>query len=79
MTARTIVIGTRMSHTKTQATPSALPPTEAELAEWNALTRDEQILRYRDFFAHPDCEAFTEETAEQIIAAARAKAVARRG
>ena len=58
--------------------PSALPPTEAELAEWNALTRDEQIARYREFFAHPDCNTFTDETAEEIVAAARAKAAARR-
>ncbi|MGJ4947588.1 hypothetical protein [Bradyrhizobium sp. HKCCYLS20291] len=68
-----------MSETKTDAYPSALPPSAAELAEWNALTRDEQIARVREFFAHPDCETFTDETAEDIIAAARQRAAARRG
>jgi len=28
--------------------PSALLPTDAELAAWLALSRDEQIARYRD-------------------------------
>jgi hypothetical protein len=67
-----------MPDTKTRAMPSALPPSEAELAEWNALTRDEQIARYREFFAHPDCNTFTDETAEEIIAAAQTQAAARR-
>ncbi|MGJ4926197.1 hypothetical protein ACQR1I_12810 [Bradyrhizobium sp. HKCCYLS2038] len=44
-----------MSETKTYAHPSALPPSAAELAEWNALTREEQIARVKEFFAHPDC------------------------
>jgi hypothetical protein len=66
-----------MPDTKTHAMPSALPPCEAELAEWNALTRDEQIARYREFFAHPDCNIFTDETAEEIIAAAQTQAAAR--
>jgi hypothetical protein len=60
-----------MPDTKTRAMPSALPPSEAELAEWNALTRDEQIARYREFFAHPDCNTFTNETAEEVVAAAQ--------
>jgi hypothetical protein len=67
-----------MPDIKTDAMPSALPPSEAELAEWNALTRDEQIARYREFFAHPDCDIFTDETIEEIIAAVRAQAAARR-
>jgi hypothetical protein len=51
--------------------PSALLPSEAELAEWNTLIRDEQIARHREFFAHPDCNTFTDEAAEEIIAAAQ--------
>jgi hypothetical protein len=58
--------------------PSALPPSEAELAEWKALSRDEQIARHREFFAHPDCNMFTDETIEEIIAAAQTEAAARR-
>jgi hypothetical protein len=68
-----------MSQTKTGVVPSALPPSEAELADWNALSREEQIARFREFFAHPDCEMFAEETAEDIIVAARQRAAARRG
>lgn len=68
-----------MSETKTRVMPSALPPSEVELAEWNALTREEQIARISEFFAHPDCETFTDETAEDVIAAARQRAAARRG
>lgn len=56
-----------------------MPPRPAELAEWNALTREEQIERFAEFFAHPDCETFTDETAEDIIAAARQRAAVRRG
>ncbi|MGJ4893091.1 hypothetical protein [Bradyrhizobium sp. HKCCYLR20261] len=68
-----------MSETKIRAFPSAMPPRPAELAEWNALTREEQIERFAEFFAHPDCETFTDETAEDIIAAARQRAAVRRG
>ncbi len=67
-----------MSDTSTRIMPSELPPTEVELAEWNALTREQQIARYREYFAHPDCEAFTADTPEEILAAARAQVAARR-
>ena len=53
-----------MSETKARVMPSALPSSEVELAEWNALTREEQIARVSGFFAHPDCETFTDETAQ---------------
>jgi hypothetical protein len=39
--------------------------------ESRSLSRDEQLARYREFFAHPDCNTFTDETAEEIIAAAQ--------
>jgi hypothetical protein len=38
------------------------------------LGRDEQIARYREYLSHPDCDTFTDETPEQILAAARASA-----
>ena len=50
--------------------PSATP-SEAEIAAWAALPRDEQIRRYRELFQHPDCNTFTEDTPEDILAAAR--------
>ena len=67
-----------MTMTKPRAMPSPLPPTEAELAEWNALTRDEQLARYRELFAHPDCDTFTNETPNQILVAAREQVAARK-
>ena len=57
---------------------SALPPTEAELAAWNALTRDVQIEHYRELLQSPECNTFTDETPDQILAAAREQVAARR-
>jgi hypothetical protein len=62
----------------TLAVPSPLPPTEAELAAWNALTREQQIDRYRAYLAAPECQTFTTDTPDEILAAARAKVAARR-
>jgi hypothetical protein len=36
--------------------PSALPPTKAELAVWHALSREEQLARYRQALLHPGRE-----------------------
>ena len=57
--------------------PSATP-TEAELAEWAALPRDEQVRRYQDFFRHSDCNTFTTDSPDDILAAARQRVAARR-
>ena len=56
--------------------PSATP-TEAELEAWAALPRDEQVLRYQQMFRHPDCNTFTTDTPEDILAAARRQVAAR--
>jgi hypothetical protein len=53
-----------------RATPSATP-TEAELLAWAALPRDEQVARYREALAHPDCTAQTSESMKDILVAAR--------
>lgn len=50
--------------------PSATP-TDAEIEAWAALPRDEQVRRYREMFAHPDCNAVTEDTPDEIVKAAR--------
>jgi hypothetical protein len=68
-----------MTETKTRAMPSPLPPTEAELAEWNALTREEQVARYREALAHPDCAVTTDTTMAEILAEAQARVARRRG
>jgi hypothetical protein len=71
---------TPMSQTTRKSTrtmPSATP-TEAELTEWAALPRDEQVRRYQELFGHPDCNTFTADTPDDILAAARQRVAARR-
>lgn len=69
-----------MSQTKdnlTRVMPSA-NPTEAEIEAWAALPRDEQVRRYQEMFKHPDCNTFTADTPDEILAAARKRVAARR-
>jgi hypothetical protein len=61
----------------TRTLPSATP-TEAELADWAALPRDEQVRRYQEMFRHPDCNTFTADTPDDILAAAKQRISARR-
>jgi hypothetical protein len=67
-----------MTETKTRAMPSPLPPTEAELAEWNALTRDEQLARYREYLSHPYCERVSSASMADVLAEAHERVAARR-
>lgn len=69
---------TKGAKTAIRATPSPLPPTEAELATWNALTRDEQIACYREYLQHPDCQRISDATMDDIRAEARRRVAARR-
>lgn len=62
---------------KSRVMPSAMP-SEADLAAWAALSRDEQIRRYQELFGHPDCNTFTTDTPDDILAAARERVAARR-
>jgi hypothetical protein len=62
---------------KSRVMPSATP-SEADLAAWAALPRDEQIRRYQELFRHPDCNTFTTDTPDDILAAARERVAARR-
>jgi hypothetical protein len=68
-----------MTTIKTRATPSPLPLTEAELAAWNALTRDEQIARYREYLAQPDCDRISDSTMSEVLAKARERVARKRG
>ena len=61
----------------TRVMPSATP-TEAEIAAWAALPRDKQVRRYQELFQHPDCNSFTTDTPDDILAAARQRVAARR-
>jgi hypothetical protein len=57
--------------------PSAIPPTEAELEAWTALSREAQLSRYREALAHPDCSTVSGDSMNDILAAARARVAAR--
>jgi len=57
--------------------PSAAPG-EAEISAWADLPRDEQVRRYQAMFGHPDCNTFTTDTPDDILAAARRRVAARR-
>ena len=63
----------KLSHVMPSATP-----TEAELAAWAALPRDEQVRRYQELFQQADCNTFTTDTPDEILAAARQRVAARR-
>jgi hypothetical protein len=70
----------RMSNTTdkpTRVMPSDTP-TEAELAAWAALPRDEQVRRYQEMFKHPDCNNFTADTPDDILTAVRQRVAANR-
>ena len=68
-----------MSETIDRSFFSALPPTEAEAAAWKALSREEQLARFRDAMLAPDVQRVTDATMTHVLAKARAVAAARRG
>jgi len=68
-----------MTEIATRTIPSALPPTEAELAAWRALSRDEQLTRYRDALQAPDTGRVSEATMADVLTAARQRVASRRG
>ena len=68
-----------MTETTTRSFPSALPPTEAEFAAWRALSRDEQLIRYREALQAPDAARATSATMADVLTAARQLVAARGG
>jgi hypothetical protein len=68
---------TKTTDAKARAMPSPLPPTEAELAEWNALSREEQIARYREYLTHPDCQRVSKASMADVLTAARVRVAVR--
>jgi hypothetical protein len=59
--------------------PSAPPPSEAELTAWRALSRDEQLSRYREVLTAPDAGRVSKATMADVLTAARQRVAARRG
>ncbi len=68
-----------MTEVATRPFPSALPPAENELAAWHALSRDEQVLWYRQALEAPDATSLSELTMGDVLTAARERVAARRG
>jgi hypothetical protein len=68
-----------MTEIATRPFPSALPPTEAELAAWRALSRDEQLTRYRDALQAPDAGRVSKATMADVLTTARQRVAGRRG
>jgi len=68
-----------MSEVATRPFPSALPPTEAELAAWRALSRDEQLTRTREALLAADAGRVSQASMADVLIAARQRVAARRG
>lgn len=68
-----------MSEVTTYPFPSALPPTEAELVAWRALSREEQMTRYREALLAPEAGRVSQASMEDVLIAARQRVAARRG
>ncbi len=60
-----------MTETTTRPAPSALPPTEAERAAWEALSRDDQLARTREALQTPDAARASNATMAEVLNAAR--------
>jgi hypothetical protein len=67
-----------MPETTTRPLPSARPPTEAELAAWQALSRDEQLARTREALLAPDAARVSTASMTDVLTAARQHVAARR-
>ncbi|CCD90789.1 conserved hypothetical protein [Bradyrhizobium sp. ORS 375] len=67
-----------MVNKQTRLLPSALPPSETERAEWQRLSQEEQIARYREVLAHPDSLRISGSTMSDVLAKARRRAAGRR-
>jgi hypothetical protein len=49
----------------------ALPPTAAELADWHALSREEQLARFREALQASDAGCVSKATMADVLAAGR--------
>lgn len=68
-----------MIKTVTHPGPSAVPPTDAELAAWQGLSREEQLARYRDAVQAPEAQRASAATMADVLNTARQRVAARRG
>jgi hypothetical protein len=68
-----------MTDTTARTTLSALPLTEAQLAAWDGLTRDEQVTSYREYLSHSDCLRVGTASMADVLVGARERVARRRG
>jgi hypothetical protein len=68
-----------MTETTARPFPSALPPTEEELAVWRSLSRDEQLARYREALQAADVQRVSKANMADVLAIARQRVAARPG
>jgi hypothetical protein len=68
-----------MTDTMTQTAVSALPPTKKELVAWRALSRDEQLARYREALQNPEAQRLSRSPMSDVLAAGRKRVAERRG
>ena len=50
--------------------PSTIP-SEEDIRNWEALSRDEQLRRLRAALTHPDCSIAAPDSMSEVLAAAR--------
>ena len=67
-----------MTKVATRPFPTALPPTEAELAAWRALSREEQLARTREALQAPEAGRVSKATMADVLTAARQRVARRR-
>ena len=68
---------TRPNKVMNKVMPSATP-SEADIAAWNELTRDEQLRRMREYLSHPDSSTVSGDSMADILALAQGRAATRR-
>lgn len=49
-------------------------PTEADVSDWDSLSREEQVVRMRALFDSPECNKLSQRSFAEIVAEARLKA-----
>ena len=66
-----------MTETVVRPIPSAVPPTETELAAWRALSRDAQLARYREALLAPEAARVSQASMADVLTAARQRGAGR--
>lgn len=68
-----------MREIATRPLPSALPPSKAGLAAWQALSREEQLACTREVLLAPEAARVSGATMADVLTAARRRVADRHG